>query len=226
MKQDLRGTWKQALITFFTPLLLIAVLRWLVLEPFVIPSGSMIPTLLVHDHIFVNKLAYGIRYPFSSKYMIRWAAPQVGEMIVFRYPKDPNIFFVKRVQAVAGDKIKVTDNDIILNDQLVARTSTEADSESSDASEFSYFKERDYTVRFLETQNGQFDEVKIPNEHVFVIGDNRDQSSDSRSWGFVPLDYVIGRPAMIWLSCNEPFPGTEMLCDPQTLRLQRIGKFL
>jgi signal peptidase I len=84
MAKDKRGTWPQALLTFFTPLVLIALLRWLIIEPFVIPSGSMIPTLLVHDHIFVNKLSYGIRYPFSKKYLIRWNLPKVGEIIVFR----------------------------------------------------------------------------------------------------------------------------------------------
>ncbi len=213
-------------MTFLTPLLLIAILRWLIIEPFVIPSGSMIPTLLVHDHIFVNKLSYGIRYPFSKKYLVRWGNPKVGDIIVFRYPEDPNIFYVKRVQAVSGDRLKIEKSDLILNDQIVERTPSVSFDDESDAEGFTYFKERDYMIRYKNAYEGQFNEITVPQDHVFAVGDNRDQSNDSRFWGSIPLDYVIGKPTLIWLSCDEPFPGTEMLCDPQTLRFQRIGKFL
>src|SRR5262245_60651682 len=96
-------------------------MRWLLIEPYVIPSGSMIPTLLIHDHIFVNKLAYGVHVPFSKQWIVAWKNPQRFDVIVFRYPKNPEVFYVKRVVAVAGDKVSVRDGQLHVNGETISQ---------------------------------------------------------------------------------------------------------
>ena len=117
--RNLRGTWPQALLTFFMPVLLVVGVRWLLFEPFVIPSGSMIPTLLIHDHILVNKLRFGVKIPFSNLFLAQWGHPHRGEIVVFRYPENPDVFFVKRVAAVAGDTLEVKEGNLVINGQKV-----------------------------------------------------------------------------------------------------------
>lgn len=215
MKRDLRATWTQALLTFFTPILLLFSVRWLLIEPYVIPSGSMIPTLLVHDHIFVNKLAYGVHVPFSSKWIVNWQAPKRFDIVVFRYPSNPEVFYVKRIVGIAGDRIEIRDGELIVNGEAVPQKKMMENA-------FEYYDEQNHTVRYMQHKQSQFAEVTVPEGHFFVVGDNRDQSSDSRSWGPVPLDHVIGRASFIWLSCRDTLATARFLCDPQTIRWNRI----
>ncbi len=214
-RNDLRATWPQALFTFFAPILILFSVRWLLIEPYVIPSGSMIPTLLIHDHIFVNKLAYGVHLPFSRHWLLNWKTPQRSEIIVFRYPSNPEVFYVKRVVGLAGDKIAVHEGELLVNGEAVPQKKFQE-------AGFEYYEEAQHTVRYLQHSLSNFAEITVPEGSLFVMGDNRDQSSDSRSWGAVPLDHVIGRASFIWLSCRETLATARFLCDPQTLRWNRF----
>jgi signal peptidase I len=224
LKKDLRGTWAQALFSFFFPLFLVFAIRWVLVEPYVIPSESMVPNLLVHDHIFVNKLAFGVRLPFSENWLFQWRAPRRGEIVVFKYPVNKDVFFVKRVVALPGDEIRVENNHVFVNGQEFKKTPVQG---TIDPEEFNYFTEnngeRTYTVRTYKPARGlNYGPTTIPEGHFFAMGDNRDQSSDSRVWGFVPFDNLMGTASMIWLSCEDTLPSAEFVCDPKALRWSRF----
>lgn len=228
MRKDLRATWSQALLTFLAPVFLVACVRWLLFEPFVIPSGSMIPTLLIYDHIFVNKLKFGIHVPFGHSFIWQWDQPEKKEIVVFRYPSNPDVYFVKRVAAVAGDEVSVVQGEVFINGQKLAQTEI-LDSEITDdmlagaeRGDFQYFRENEYVIRYKNKDLSDFSPVQVPEKHFFVIGDNRDQSSDSRFWGFIPEENLIGTAKMIWLSCDRTLPSAQFLCDPQAIRWNRL----
>lgn len=226
-----KTTWTRAILTFLAPLILVFVFRWAFYEPYVIPSGSMIPTLLIHDHIFVSKWVYGLRLPFTERWLFNWNKPEPGEVVVFRYPKDRETFFVKRIVAMEGDTIEVLAGQLIRNGELVTRTPIASASlviPGEMNSEFDYFKEQLGTHSFIsrsyhsEEDRRDGAKVTVPAGHFFVVGDNRDESHDSRGWGFVPMNYLIGRAGIIWLSCNSTLPAAPFLCDPTTIRWLRL----
>ena len=201
-------------------------LRFFVLEAFKIPTGSMIPTLEVGDHIFVNKFIYGLRVPFSNElWFTRWGTPERGHVIVFRYPKDPSKDYIKRVVAVAGDKVRVQGHDVYINGEKLQH----AERQTFDLSGIQYTGYREhshedthqYTVQYQHDGNPlrrfpyrdpMLDGLDCPNAldgvptctvepgYVFVMGDNRDNSQDSREWGGVPHRLVKGRAMFIWFS--------------------------
>jgi len=210
------------LISLGTALLLVFMIRSSIVEAFKIPSGSMIPTLLVGDHIFVNKFAYGFRLPFSDWItsepitLIKRDPPKRGEIIVFLYPRDESLHYIKRVVAVEGDTIEVRNKIIYLNGQPTSHEALE--NQKADAV-LATLDSNKYSLSSLEayqehmdagnpivltdrnnftTQN--FGPETVPEGHVFVMGDNRDFSNDSRFWGFVPLKNVKGRAMFVWLS--------------------------
>lgn len=221
---DLRATWTQALVTLLAPLVVFFTLRWLVAEPFVIPSGSMIPTLLVHDHILVNKLAYGAHFPFSKKWLMRWSSPKRGDIVVFRYPPQPDVFYVKRVIGLPGDRVVLDQGVLKINGQEISVEKYEPPPirslEESDS--FEYFKEESHLVRYRSKIMASSEEVVVPEKSYFMLGDNRDQSQDSRYWGFVPEENLVGRAWLVWLACAETLPSAQFLCDPKTLRWDRV----
>jgi signal peptidase I len=220
VKKDLRGTWRQAFLTFFAPILLISFTRWALVEPFVIPSGSMIPNLLIHDHIFASKLSYGLHVPFSSKWLTRWAAPQRGEVVVFRYPKNPDVYYVKRIIGLPGDQIRMSHGVVFVNGQAMDLVPLPGKEQEEG---FAYFTENGHhIVRYQNKDQADYDTIQVPESHYFALGDNRDQSADSRVWGFVPENNLVGRAKLIWLSCAKTLPSASFLCDPQTLRLNRF----
>ncbi len=228
--KDLRATWPQALIAFLTPILLLLSVRWLLFEPFVIPSGSMIPTLLIHDHIFVNKLAFGIRIPFASKFLTQWSRPEKGQVVVFRYPENPEIFFVKRVLATGGDEISVEHGIVSINGKPLEQIATPMIDDEKDE-KFEYWIEtsattmpRTYSIRYLDREKSLFHSTRVPEGFFFVMGDNRDQSNDSRFWGFVPEENAIGTAKVIWLSCEQTLISAPFICAPQTIRWERLLK--
>ena len=200
MKKDLRGTWKQALISILLPILLILIFRWILFEPYIIPSGSMIPTLQIHDHILVKKFAYGVRLPFSEKWLLEWSSIQRDDVIVFKYPKDPNVFYIKRVVGVPGDQVESIEQTIYVNGKMIQGSSQ------------------------ISTED--FEAVIVPEESFFVMGDNRYASSDSRVWGFVPQKNILGKAWIVWLSCEEMLPNAQFLCDPQTMKWDRVLKVI
>ncbi len=110
-----QGTWVSAITFLIMPLLLVSCIRWLLFEPFVIPSASMMPNLLIHDHLFVKKFSYGIKAPFGDGWFLRFTEPQRGEIVVFRFPEKRDVFFIKRLIGLPGDVIKIQNGQITLN---------------------------------------------------------------------------------------------------------------
>lgn len=214
---DLRASWPQALLTFFSPLLLLALMRWLLIEPYVIPSGSMIPTLLIHDHIFVNKLAYGVHWPFQTSWLARWSEPERFDVVVFRFPDNPRVFYVKRIVGLPGDRVGIDGHSLVINGEKWPAERLEEFA----SDDYQYYREDDHFVRYR-YEGGAMEEFTVPEGHFFAVGDNRDESSDSRVWGTVPLDHVVGRASFIWLSCRETLATARFLCDPQTIRWNRL----
>ena len=161
-------------------------IRTFVVQAFKIPSGSMIPTLLVGDHILVNKFIYGIKIPFINKTLIPISTPQRNDVIVFIYPEDKSKDFIKRVIGLPGETLKMIDRKIYINDKLL---------------DDKYGVYRDSPEQLpLSYGKANFGPVTVPGGRLFVMGDNRDNSHDSRYWGFVPFEYVKGKALIIYWS--------------------------
>ncbi len=240
-----RKFWTEGPGSFGVAIGVALVIRWAIMEAYVIPSGSMLPTLLVHDHIFVNKMVYGTRVPFSSNWLVKHRNPEPGEIIVFKYPIDPSTFFIKRVVGVSGDKIEYREGKIYRNGAAVDMRES-ADPEH--AEEFAKMTDDDFRreglpsdskagyLHFTEVLNSRAHSVllsrngehtssmewEVPPGKLFVMGDNRDNSADSRKWGFVPEEYVLGRAMFVWLSCEKTLPVVSFLCNPMTIRWDRF----
>ena len=238
--------WTEGWGSFAVAIGIALTIRWALMEAYVIPSASMLPSLLIHDHIFVNKLVYGVRVPFSENWLIKFSEPKRGEVIVFKYPENKSIFFIKRVVGVPGDHLRWDGDKLYINDQLIERTApvSNAPYEALRDADFQEGPNKDdlksnydhYTEKLgdvphsilLRKQRFIFDtpgEVTIPPGKLFVMGDNRDNSHDSRRWAsgpFVPDEYILGRAMFVWLSCEDTLPVVNFLCNPLTIRWTRF----
>jgi signal peptidase I len=193
-------------------------LRSFVVQAYQIPSGSMIPTLEVGDHIWVNKLIYGVRIPFTGiKLATGWRPPRRGEIVVFEHPREPDTDLIKRVVAVGGDQVELRDDVVLVNGAPAARR-PDGPLHYSDFDEGSdRWVERDgdaftehlgsatyTTLQDPARRPSRFGPIRVPDGQLFVLGDNRDNSADSRYWGFVPLNLVRGRAMVVWWSYGQP----------------------
>jgi len=205
--------------SFFPVLAIVLVLRSFLVEPFQIPSGSMKPTLEVGDFILVNKFAYGIRLPVLDTKIIEVDDPQRGDVMVFRYPSDPNINYIKRVVGLTGDKIRYSsDKRLFVNGQPVAEKLL--GEEPGSLGSVALYEERLGAAEHLirkEMNRYRIEpgrEWVVPQGHYFMMGDNRDNSNDSRYWndpaiprqllGMVPDQNIVGKAFAVWLSWPDP----------------------
>ena len=217
--------WVEYSVSFFPVILIVFLLRSFLVEPFKIPSSSMVPTLLVGDFILVNKFTYGIRLPVVNKKVVEIGSPHRGDVMVFRYPEDPSLDYIKRVVGLPGDRLEYRNKRLTVNGTQVPVRQID-DYLSKERMQFSR--------RYLETLNGVEHEIlleedapafvapsrafpyagncnynmgglvcTVPPDHYFAMGDNRDNSSDSRVWGFVPDENIVGKAFFIWLNLNE-----------------------
>lgn len=206
----------------------------------------MLPSLLVNDFIFVNKLAFGVRAPFSDQWLIRGSSPRRGEMILFRLPDDRHKYYIKRVVGVPGDQILVEGGHIYVNGRLLDRSVPQVnrgdwgwlrdedfpgDLDGGGRALYVHWEETvgDHTYSILqrrEASSAKLGPVIVPASRYFVLGDNRDNSEDSRVWPegsqFVHRDHLIGRASFVWLSCERTLPVLTFLCDPLSVRWSRI----
>jgi signal peptidase I len=171
-----------------TALILALIIRAFVVQAFKIPTGSMQNTLLVGDHILVNKFVYGTRIPFSDKRILTFKKPERGDIIVFKYPKDPERDFIKRIMAVEGDVIESKDRVIFINGKIVN-------------SPFAIYND-ERIISGNGNPRDNFGPLEVPEGKYFVMGDNRDHSLDSRYWGFVDLKAIKGKALIIYWSWN------------------------
>ncbi len=201
--------------SFFPVVLVVLLLRSFLFEPFRIPSGSMMPTLLVGDFILVNKFTYGVRLPVLNTKIIEKGSPQRGDIVVFRFPKDPTVDYIKRVVGLPGDRIGYYNKQVFVNGAPVKQTALGeyiGGSQAAGMEGESLFSEElghvthDILVRKSDpsAREGEF---VVPSGQYFVMGDNRDNSNDSRFWGAVPEANLVGRAFFIWMSWDSGKPG-------------------
>ncbi len=191
--------------SFFPVLLIVLVLRSFLVEPFQIPSSSMVPTLEVGDFILVNKYAYGIRLPVVGTKVVEVGEPKRGDVMVFFPPDDPR-YFIKRVIGLPGDKVSYINKEIFINGEQMKQ---ELIAELPPARpRYKHLSEDLGTVKHMVRQrveSAQNRHFTVPEGHYFVMGDNRDNSSDSRVWGPVPEANIVGKAFAIWMHWNEFF---------------------
>ncbi|MEJ2134947.1 MAG: signal peptidase I [Desulfofustis sp.] len=191
-------------------ILLALFIRTFVVQAFKIPSGSMLPTLMIGDHLLVNKFIYGIRVPFSGKVLVPLKDPQSGDIIVFKFPKDRSIDYIKRVVGVPGDEIEIKNKKLYLNGEP-----------TSDP--YAHYT----TTQILPgsvSPKDNFGPITVPEGKYFVMGDNRDNSSDSRFWGFVENNDVLGKAMIIYWSwdIDEPLLSVDRFASIRWNRLADI----
>ena len=208
--------------SFFPVILIVFVLRSFLFEPFRIPSGSMIPTLQIGDLILVNKYEYGIRLPVVHSKVVELGSPKRGDVVVFRFPHNPTQDYIKRVVGLPGDRVEYADRRLAINGEPVPMTPMARYFEEDRVQYYAQFEERlgavDHRVilsegpgvppmRAFQHTHPQACEYsaggvacKVPAGHYFVMGDNRDNSEDSRFWGFVPDRNIVGRAFFVWMN--------------------------
>ena len=200
---------------FFPVILLVFVLRSFVVEPFRIPSGSMLPTLYIGDFILVDKFRYGIRLPIVNLRIFPTGSPKRGEVMVFRYPHDDSTNFIKRVIGLPGDEIVYDHKRLFINGiaaQQVRSDSYQLETSSQELDVIEYSEVVGASTHNILNDLGRSSRsmtISVPEGSYFVMGDNRDHSNDSRFWGFVPEKNIVGRAFLVWFSWNSNDGGVN-----------------
>ena len=186
-------------------LLLALFIRTFIVQAFKIPSGSMLPTLQIGDHILVSKFSYALKVPFSGSSLASFSDPEHGDIIVFKYPVKPDVDYIKRVVGVAGDRIEIKDKEVFVNGELY---------------EIQHAIHLDNSIN--QSSRDNYGPITVPPKSVFVMGDNRDNSHDSRFWGFVNYKAIRGKAFIIYWSWDiqhSPFSWKRL----QSIRWDRLG---
>lgn len=243
--------WVEQCKGVFPVIAAVLVLRSFLFEPFQIPSGSMMPTLLVGDFILVQKFAYGIKEPLNNSTLLETGHPKRGDVVVFKYPEEPTVDYIKRVVGLPGDRIIYRDKQLFIQPACAGSQDCPAIAKveqtflsSGDFIQGGVPLERyqeqlgnvshrilknpqqpDYVPMYFHQPGNEADEWVVPEGHYFAMGDNRDNSKDSRFWGFVPERNLVGKAVFIWISFEferdpgSPIPGWI----PSGVRFNRIG---
>ena len=238
--------------SLFPIIFFVFLFRSFFIEPFRIPSGSMMPTLLSGDFIAVTKWSYGIRDPLTNKTLIETGKPERGDVVVFKYPEDTKIDYIKRVVGVPGDEVIYRNKKIYLRKACTAEQcdspvgveieeiGTYSEESFGFAENYILFKEKlgnvsheaminprapEFLQYYYRQQGSTLGSWVVPEGHYFVMGDNRDNSRDSRFWGFVPEEYLIGKTIGIWLSLEFNNGPDSILPSfiPSSIRFSRLG---
>jgi signal peptidase I len=243
--------WVEQCKGVFPVIAAVLVLRSFLFEPFQIPSGSMMPTLLVGDFILVQKFAYGVKEPLNNSTLLETGHPKRGDVVVFKYPEEPTVDYIKRVVGLPGDRIIYRNKQLFIQPACAAAQDCPAIAKveqtflsSGDFIQGGVPLERyqeqlgnvshrilknpqqpDYVPMYFHQPGNEADEWVVPEGHYFAMGDNRDNSKDSRFWGFVPERNLVGKAVFIWISFEferdpgSPIPGWI----PTGVRFNRIG---
>jgi signal peptidase I len=211
--------------SFFPILLIVFLLRSFLFEPFRIPSGSLEPTLQIGDFILLNKFDYGLRLPILRKEIIPVGKPERGDIMVFRWPPNPSYYFIKRVIGLPGDHIKYVNKELTVNGQKIPQEFLQLTTAQGDDNHLWQATEKQENLLGVKhlifvdptKKSRNFEDIVVPKGMYFVMGDNRDDSADSRYWGFVPDKNIVGKAVLIWLSWDSAKFG---------LRWDRLGKLI
>lgn len=239
--------------SIFPVIALITIFRSFIYEPFQIPSGSMMPTLLVGDFILVEKFSYDVKDPVWRKTLYSNNKPQRGDVAVFKYPEQPTVDYIKRVIGLPGDRVIYRNKQLFIEKACAEGQTTDCGKlemiELSLKNEGEYYQgpaaqrryseklgevehdilqtpaRREQTEYFFKQQNTAIDEFVVPEGHYFVLGDNRDNSRDGRFWGFVPEDNMVGKAVFIWMSFEFNTDPDSWLPGwvPTGVRFERLG---
>lgn len=191
-------------------ILLALFIRTFVVQAFKIPSGSMLPTLLIGDHLLVNKFIYGIRIPFTGKLLVPIKKPKQGDIVVFRFPKDRSVDYIKRVIGTPGDTVEIKNKKVFINGKPMNDPHAHFNSPA--------------VLSAKDSPRDNFGPVLVPDGHIFVMGDNRDNSYDSRFWGFVDQRDILGKAFILYWSWDieKPLFSLDRLSSIRFGRLAHV----
>ena len=206
-----KPVWREYLEAIAIAVLLALVIRTFIVQAFKIPSGSMLPTLQIGDHLLVNKFAYGLKNPFTGSVLIPVGQPARGDIVVFKFPMDRSVDYIKRVIGLAGDTVEVKNKKIFINGAPIDDPHAHFTS--------------DIIVPATAGPRDNFGPVTVPEGKIFVMGDNRDNSYDGRFWGFVDQHDVLGKAFMIYWSWNLD-ASLFSLARLESIRWSRFGAFV
>lgn len=210
--------WIEQAYSYFPVFFLVLILRTFLFEPFQIPSGSLEPTLHVGDFVVVSKYNYGLRLPVKETEILSWKKPKLADIAVFRWPPNPKYDFIKRVVGTPGDTVRYHDKHLYINGVEAAQTFVEYTVDESSGNPVARYSENLAGVKhdiYIRQNVPAYDfEVTVPVGYYFMMGDNRDDSADSRFWGLVPYENLRGKAQMVWMSWNG---------NQSAVRWSRIG---